>query len=105
MSATLIGNNVTVKINGAVSNSASATSGATTLYTAPATGYAIVNLFCTAFGSSGTFTVGGRVVHSFTGVSTVPIVVYVGPSQVVQITATGAANTGVISGVDFVNSP
>lgn len=99
--------NTTIKINAAISATASPTSSTVTLYTAPANGYAIVNLFCTAYATLLVTTqVGSRVVASFGAVSTVPVTVYVGPSQVLNATASGASGTTVVaSGVEFINTP
>lgn len=106
MAGTLISGNSTIKISAAVSNSiSSGASSSATLYTCPANSYALVQLACSAFGANGTFTVGGRVICTFAAVSATPIWAYVGPSQVVQVSSSGAANTGTISGVEFINTP
>lgn len=116
MSATLIGNNVTVKINGAVSGTATASGGSATIYTAPANGYAIVNVCIDLSGSAGSITVAGRKVLVFNSGFLGPIAassfvaggftVYVGPSQALAIVADAAGyNRAVASGVEFINSP
>lgn len=106
MSATLVSSNTTIKINAAISNGV-ATNGfvgnSATAYTAPANGYAIVNIFLSGNGPRAT--VAGRTVTSST---TGNQGVYVGPSQalaVVQDGATGPSASMVVSGVEFVNTP
>lgn len=100
-----------LKVNAAVSNSVSATS---TLYTAPSTGSAWVNVSMSGTGT-GTVTVGGRTVavHSNTlsslgkssalTTSSFPAI-YVGPSQALAFTLNSGAVTAVCSGVEFINS-
>ncbi len=101
--------NTTIKANAAVS--ATGTSGAT-LYTAPSTGYAIINVCLSVNNSTNVLniTVGTRIVLQFQTGATVaaPGVTYypimVGPSQVVGLSG-GGGGTVVISGTEFVNSP
>lgn len=109
--------NVSLKVNAAISNAV--TSG--TLYTAPATGYAIVNLFITSTSGNATIRVGGRDVlqaynpgsehissnapvdNGSPGVSGISAQgIMVGPSQAVTVVGTG---TFQISGVEFINTP
>jgi len=85
------------EINAAVSNSRTSTG---TLYTAPATGFAIVNL-ATFGGGASTFTVDGRRVH--VGTESYVQGIYVGPSQVLAVTI-GGGETAQVSGVEFVNA-
>lgn len=103
MSATLVSSNTTIKINAAVSATNSSTSATITLYTAPANGYAVIQLHDTVGGVGNFFTIGGRtVVIGTTAVSGF----YVGPSQAVVINRPGAVNSAAsISGVEFVNTP
>lgn len=111
MSATLIGNNVTLKTSAAISATKSVNTAGTatdTLYTAPVTGYAIINLFVTAFASTQlVVSIGGRTSLITAAVDTASRTFYVGPSQSVVITVTGAAGvtTVVTSGVEFINTP
>jgi len=97
MSATLVSSNTTIKVNAALNPSTVTSS---TLYTAPANGYAIItlNLIQTA-GTTTVFVAGRRVASgagNFYGV-------YVGPSQAVSCTiGTGQVD---IVGVEFVNTP
>lgn len=120
--------NANIVVNAAVSGTADIVSGSVTLYTAPANGYAVVNI---ALGisqnSTGSVSVGGRVVVAmnaatadagstvYGGRTTAQFVsqlygstvtnVHVGPGQSVVLSAngTGAAG-GRVSGVSFVNS-
>lgn len=90
--------NTTIKVNGAIATSQTSGGGATSVnYTAPATGYAIVQAY--ASGTAATVTVAGIAVGQGTGI-------YVGPGQ--QIVASASAGTSSvvsISGVSFVNTP
>lgn len=83
--------NTTIKVNGAVS---ARSVGAGTLYTAPATGYAILNV---TLESSGTLTLAGRTIL----VLSTTQLIYVGPSQALACTS-GTFNA---TGVEFVNTP
>lgn len=125
MSATLIGNNVTLKVSAAIATSRTSNG---TAYTAPANGYAIINLSFIANGGAGYahVTVGGQPAQYFyagTNQYVAPkmdgnssnsgatgssgngnCTIYVGPSQVVA--TAGMSNAEVrFSGVEFVNSP
>lgn len=108
---TLVSNNVTIKTSAAVSATKSVNTSGTstdTLYTAPATGYAIINLFVTAFASTQlVVSIGGRTVLISTAVDSQSRTFYVGPSQSVVATVTGAAGltTVVTSGIEYINSP
>lgn len=94
--------NTTIKTNAAISVARTSTG---TFYTAPATGYGIANVFVSSFGS-GTIsvTVGTRVVFTATGVSTLPVTIYIGPSQAVACTISATAQVD-LSGVEFLNTP
>ncbi len=103
MSATLVSSNTTIKMNAAVAANTSA-AGSTTLYTAPASGYAVVNLYMSASTGSVTVTVGGRTVASIAATNTVSYQsVFVGPSQALACSI--GTGTVAISGVEFVNTP
>ena len=98
--------NTTLKMNAAVSAtfSVTTTGGSGTMYTAPATGYAVVNLSAKAAGGSftGYWIVGGRALAGDTNVG-----VFVGPSQTISWQTATYSTTGsvTISGVSFVNTP
>lgn len=98
MSATLIGNNVTLKVNAAVSGSSSASS--TPIYTAPASSYALLNVYVA---SGGGFVVGGVTVAGVAANTTFTGVV-VGPGQTLA-TSLGNAVLVAVSGVSLINSP
>lgn len=109
MSATLIGNNVTLKVSSAVSGTGS---NGSTLFTCAANGYAIVNIALSSSNSSSVLNVkvGSRLVFQFQpsasiaapGVTYYPI--HVGPSQAVTLDG-GGGGTVDISGIQFINSP
>lgn len=99
MSATLVSSNTTIKVNAAVSANNSSTSG--TIYTAPANGYAIVNILNS--NAANTVSIGGQLVISAVLINPSNIF-YVGPSQAITYAA-GAINQIRISGVEFVNTP
>jgi hypothetical protein len=101
MSATLVSSNTTIKVNAAVSGSGTAGSGGNAnIYTAPANGYAIVQVGVST-GGFGSWQVGGRAVAAG---STIHF--YVGPNQTVTaINGSGFSNTAVCSGVEFINTP
>jgi hypothetical protein len=101
MSATLVSSNTTIKVNAAISN-ASSVSG-TTLYTAPANGYAIVNLTLSASAGTTSATVGNRTVFQVAATATGYQQIFIGPSQALQISL--ATGSGQVSGVEFVNTP
>lgn len=93
-------------VNAAISASGSASSsGTTTLYTAPAGGYGIVNVSITASAAGDTLKVGTRVVYTATGATTSSIYpLHVGPGQALAITAIGGGTvSAVASGVEFKN--
>ena len=100
MSATLVSSNTTLKVNAAISAS---TSISATLYTAPANGYAIVNLTASSSAGGTTITIGGRNVISVTTATVLGQTAYVGPSQ--SVVATIGTGNAQISGVEFVNTP
>lgn len=102
MSATLVSSNTTIKVNGNVSGTAS-TFGAGlsgVLYTAPANGYAIVQV-ATQFGGITSWEIGGRIA---TFLSTPNFPIHVGAGATVRFNCSGSA-AGVVSGVEFVNTP
>jgi hypothetical protein len=110
-----------IKINAAVAASRSSNG---TVYTAPATGYAIVNVAFSGGVGGLNITVGGQQVMSFYGAAinqltpksdaaavvavagsstgNGPMQVYVGPSQVLAV-AGYTAGSVTISGVEFIN--
>jgi hypothetical protein len=105
----------TLKTNAAISGSANinTASGVVTLYTAPANGYAIVQIGISHPASgftTGTIYIAGRPFFSSVGsanlVQNGTFAYYVGPSQAVtgQYTAATAAIFYVV-GVEFINSP
>jgi hypothetical protein len=97
MSATLVSSNTTIKVNAAVGNTVT---GNGTVYTAPADGYAIVNLVLS--GSwGGTVRVGGRDLLSN---ATTQNTIYIGPSQSLVVSSYSAGTLN-ISGVEFINTP
>lgn len=84
------------QVNAAVSNSVSTG----TLYTAPADGYAIVNLHVTTGATD--LAVGGRAIYDAAPTGTNLFGVMVGPSQAVTIS--GSSKSVQISGVEFKNN-
>lgn len=82
--------NSTIKVNSSIAISGTAT------YTAPSTGYAIVNLANNGAGTS--FTLGGKTVIA---PSNTTITIYVGPALTLSIAAVALSATG----VEFINSP
>jgi hypothetical protein len=118
MSATLVSSNTTIKVNAAVS--ATATTGTTignqaTLYTAPANGYAIVQVRNDSASAACRALVGGRNAIEMAAAepsadgaagAVAQVTLYVGPSQSLVVeTRSSAAATLVASGVEFVNTP
>jgi len=103
-----------MKINAAVANSRSSNG---TLYTAPANGYAILNLAANAGTLGCDITVASILVYSFnaTGTTGAPqsgasggqvgsVTIYVGPSQVVSVVNYSGTRAIGVSGVEFVNA-
>lgn len=86
------GQNTTIKVNAAISNTASNA----TLYTAPANGYAVVQV---NLPTGGQVTVGGVV--AFQSGASLNNQLYIGPSQ----SAVAVGNNITISGVEFINTP
>lgn len=119
MSATLIGNNVTLKISSAVSATVSANNTTSTLYTCPANSYAILNVYVTSSSASTSNSIqvdgktvillgNGAVVPSVTTTSSASagFTLYVGPSQVITVVSAGiGVVTANVTGVCFINSP
>lgn len=100
MSATLIGNNVTTKVSAAVSVSSTTTG---VKYTAPATGYAIVQVWWSA--TTGTPTWAIATGKTAPAASTAFTTLYLGPSQNLEVVTNASAVTFYVAGVEFVNSP
>ncbi len=117
----VIASNTSIKVNGAVS--ATSTSTGATLYTAPANGYAIVQISAVSVaggaltfsiasrelvkaqtdGSGGTY-FGGQYNNSGTGVDSCLTNIFIGPSQALSFTAISSSTVNV-TGVEFINSP
>ena len=108
MSATLVSSNTTIKMNAAVSAvGTSSGAGATTVYTAPAGTFSIVNVYV-SHGANGSITVGGQSIAAVSGSSNFNLQgVYIGPSQslVINSGTLGLSNTAFVSGVNFTNTP
>ena len=106
MSATLVSSNTTIKMNAAVSASSTATFG-NTMYTAPANGYAIVNVNKAGGVGNATITVGGVRINTATASPLAYQSIYIGPSQSFAWSSGAAEAAGMItiSGVEFVNTP
>lgn len=104
MAGSLIGNNVTLKVNAAASGTATSAGTLQTLYTSPANAYAIVQISCTTFGGTCVVTINSRQVCVFTAVNQSFFNIYVGPSRTVSINATSSTTVD-LSGVEFINSP
>lgn len=120
MSATLVSSNTTIKVNAAISAAATTGPGLgsqATLYTAPANGYAIVQVFNSNNIAVCRVVVGGRSVIDLNpgepkgdnAAGAIPqITVYIGPSQSLVVEnrdGGGNAASMVASGVEFVNTP
>lgn len=112
MAGSLVSNNTTIKVNGAVSATASRTStGTTNLYTAPSTGYAIVNVHINQGGSSnGTVDVNSIAAVTYISATQRDVQgIYVGPSQVIRMNhvevSGGTTRTVTVTGVEFINNP
>lgn len=103
--ATYSGNS-TIKVNGAVSGyQTRGSTGSTAVYTAPANGYALVNIRFAWSGGTHELRIGGRTLgttsgSTFTGVT-------VGPGQSVEVFNAGVGGSceAWVSGVEFVNTP
>ena len=105
--------NTTLKVNAAVSNTQTRTgNGTTTIYTAPANAYSLVNISQAGVNASGVqFTV-GAVTLAFQSATPTTYVflqnVPVGPGQSVAVTIsgyTGGTASMSVSGVEFINTP
>jgi len=96
--------NVTLKVNGAVDyyHSGGSVVGQVTAYTAPSTGYAVVNLYATASTGTTSWYIGGNLIGSSD--SFLPAQIYLGPSRVLQYSASGD-HTVHATGVSFINTP
>lgn len=109
MGATLVSNQVTIKINAAVSASnTSITSGSfTTVYTCPANSYSIVNIRLVPGTTNVSFRVGGQDISGTQTSAQTYLGVYVGPGQTVQANNPAVIGNAAIyvSGVEFTNSP
>lgn len=95
--ATTVVTKGSIKVNGAVSASTTSTG---TLYTAPSSGYAIVNLYSS---NSATVQVGSRTVTT-SGTGSGGFVCYIGPSQAISVSVNSSSATVSISGVEFANT-
>lgn len=97
--------NTTIKVNAAVSATASSTN--TSLYTAPSAGYAIVNLFFSYTSGAGpTITLDGKSFAVFGAANVTIYSLYIGPSQVLSyIHGGGAVSSLTVTGVSFLNTP
>ena len=101
-----------LKVNAAVNanGTSNGTGGGITLYTAPATGYAIINANISANTGGGYLQIGSCRVLTLVASSLGPnpsVQFIVGPSQSVSVNCTGALGTlttAFISGVEFINS-
>lgn len=105
MSATLVSSNTTIKVNAAVSASQTANNSTVTLYTAPANGYAIVQLYFGTVATGGSASVAGRIVL-IAAANATAYGIYIGPSQALTVTSNAPGNVNLLaSGVEFVNTP
>lgn len=96
-----------IKVNALVAATGAAASG--TLYTAPASGYAVIQVNATLSGGTTeiTLSVGGALVLDATSstLNAVNTGIHVGPNQAVTYTRVGGGTGSVkISGVEFINS-
>lgn len=91
-----------IVVNAAVAASASTN---VTLYTAPATGYAIINVSPQGAAATASILVGGKQVCNFdaSALQRTAVQIFVGPSQAVSMQS-HSAGTVDISGVEFINS-
>ncbi len=101
MSATLIGNNVTQKINTTAVNTTRSSNG--TIYTAPATGFAIVFIYGLA-SSNYTLQYAGNTINTVSAAGLIYQTFYVAPSTALSLTGHTAGSILVI-GTEFLNSP
>jgi len=102
-----------IKVNGSVSVNGtfvSNLSGTLNLYTAPSTGYSIVNLHVANSATPGTVTFFCNSKTCATNATananlTILYSLYVGPGQVISVSASGSGGSNVsIYGVEFINS-
>lgn len=115
MSGAVISSNTTFKVNGAVSATDNAgTLNTTTLYTAPANGFAIIQIYFLNSSSGGTATeirINDLKYYFYQDISVEKTEslngVYIGPSQTVKVvfSASTSASLVNITGVEFINSP
>lgn len=121
MGLAVIAANTSIKVNGAVNATASGSgSGETdTIYTAPSSGYAIVQITTNRSGSGNIeYDISGSPLvkaskTNFAGQSSdgsldpaVLTNVFIGPSQSLRVTWTGgSAGSVYVTGVEFINSP
>lgn len=90
-----------IKVNAAIAVTQNTV---TSLYTAPATGYAIVNIWITN-GSLVTLTLGGLTLLSNPGTDALTFYsVYIGPSQALAISVNAGGRAVNVTGVEFINS-
>jgi len=109
--ATTVVTGTTLKVNGAVNGAfGGGLTSSGTLYTAPSTGYAVVQLGKVTTSGNITFTIGGRQVMVQTGTAAAfgGFAFYVGPSQSVSWSSSTLESTSgsiYCVGVEFINSP
>lgn len=108
MSATLVSNNVTIKISSAVtaSQSTGGGGGTPTLYTVPASSYLIFQWMATTVVATNyvRLVVDGNLVYHATATYQYVTGIYAGPGAVIAHHGDGAG-ASVLSGVLFANSP
>jgi hypothetical protein len=98
MSATLVSSNTTIKVNAAVNASRSSLG---TVYTAPANGYAIVQVYDNLNGNINM--PGAALLNQLNGQAGLTQF-YLGPGQYIEISSY-TAGTVYVYGVEFVNTP
>lgn len=102
--ATTVVTKSSIVLNGAVANGPSTTTGVK--YTAPATGFAIVQIFVEQGGTAYELQVNGqRIFNDTMSTDTLFRGIYVAAGGTITVaTNTGSANTTSISGAEYVNS-
>jgi hypothetical protein len=93
-------------MNATIGANATANNNTQTVYTAPANGYAIVQIYCeTMAATSGRCSVGTRTISGLVSNQSI-YGVYIGPSTALTVTSASAANVTInVSGVEFLNTP
>lgn len=103
-----------IQVNGAVINTVTANNNTQVLYTAPAGGYAIVNVSVSQAVVAGTIRIAATQMIAFGAGNVFPVfgtanvastcTLYVGPSQALSVTAAGVGNViASVSGVEFIS--